>query len=706
MNRLWGLAIGILSIAHVAVAENQPVPPVAQSKPFTVVTHDDSRQDNYHWLRDTTRKNKAVLDYLNAENQYTAAVGKAWQPLTRQLYKEMSARQAQDNYAQPWQNHGYTYQSRFPQGADYPLLMRKQGDGEWQPVVDANQRSQGHAYYAISRYAVSEDNRYLAIAEDTRGEGQNQIAILDMQQQRWLPETLAQTSGDMVFSRDGSAIFYVLNHPQTLTPYRVMQHVLGSDTADRQVYQEADDSLYTGISRSSSGEYLIITLSGNDTSEARVLSLSVPQAEPKTIRARVKGQEYYVDHNNGQFYARSNLWDKNFGLYAFGYPEEKWHTVVAPQQDRELENFFLFDRWLVIARRSDGQTHFAKLTLADGKWQDLTFPDNSYMARPGSNGDAAATTFNYIYSSLDKPLGYYQWDLNDGQQRLVHQKQVPGVDLSLYRSEFVNLPARDGESIPVSLVYRKDLFRKGENPLLAYGYGAYGISLDAAFSAPRVSLLDRGFVFALVHVRGGGEKGVNWYLNGKKEHKPNSFNDFIDASRGLVKQGYGSPERLYGMGGSAGGLLLAAAVNQAPDLFKAVVLQVPFVDVLNSMLDKTLPLTQQEYEEWGNPNDPLAYRQIKAWSPYDNLSPRAYPNMLVTSGLYDSRVPYWEAAKYVARLRTVNRNPASKILLTTNMQAGHGGHAGRYSRLEDSAQAFSFLIHLDNKNSQTPGAPR
>ncbi|MEJ5178363.1 S9 family peptidase [Erwinia sp. MYb416] len=707
MKYLWVLVASMMLAPCLAATEKSTSPPVAPVTAFSVTTHGDVRQDNYHWLRDDRRKAPAVMAYLAAENDYAAQQSRRWQTLTQTLYQEMSARQAQDNYAQPWQNNDVTWRSTFAQHANYPQLLRqKKGSDRWDVVLDARERSKGHAYYSLSRYAVSEDNRYLAIAEDTRGDGQNQISVLDIQRQQWLPQSLNNTSGEVVFSRDGHSLFYVVNHPQTLTPYRVMQHTLAGDRPDRLVYEERDESLFTGIARSASGEYLLILLSGNDTSEVQVLPLADADARPQRVRQRVNGQEYYLDHNNGQFTVRSNHADKHFGLYTFRQPGDEWQSLVAPDANSEIENFFLFDQWLVVARRVDGQTRLAKLALSSGEWQSLDFPDKSYMARPGTNSRAAAGVFNYLYSSLDKPLGYYQWDLRSNQTRLVHQKQLPGVDPRQYQSEFVSVIARDGQAIPVSLVYRKDLFNKGKNPLLVYGYGAYGISMDVAFSAPRLSLLDRGFVFAIAHVRGGGEKGIDWYLNGKKTHKQNSINDFNDAAQGLVAQGFGSAGRLYAMGGSAGGLLVAAAVNQAPKLFHAVVLQVPFVDVLNTMLDSSLPLTPQEFEEWGNPADASAYQAIKAWSPYDNLRAQPYPSMLVTSGLYDSRVPYWEAAKYMARLRAVNTRPNPLLLLTTNMQAGHGGHAGRYSRLKDSAQAFSFLIYSDNNNNHSSGAPR
>ncbi|MFP9228904.1 S9 family peptidase [Pectobacterium cacticida] len=698
MNILWFIAANTLLVTFASMARDLPQPPRAEIKSELVVTHGDTRRDNYRWLRDDTRKDKRVMAYLNAENQYAEAVSQRWRLLTDTLYTEMRARQADDKYSPPYQNNGMVYQYTFPKQANFPILMRKKAHGkEWETILDVNARSKEQHYYRLSHYAVSEDNRYVAVAEDLIGDGQNRISILDTRERRWLNDSVGVTSGEVVFSRDSHSFFYVRNHPQTLTPYQVMRHEIGAQTPDHVVYTEQDDSLYTGLSRSASREYLIITLSGNETSEARVLALGDPTATPQLIRPRIKGQEYYVDHGNGQFYIRSNAWDKRFGIYAVRQIAEPWETVVAPNNHDEIENFILFDDWLVLVRRIDGKTHFSRLAFADARWETLELPDQSYMARIGNNIDSHASSFRFIYSTLDKPVGYYQWDLRANRVTLEHQKTVPGVDLNQYASEFITVASRDGQMIPVSLVYRKDTFRPGENPLLVYGYGAYGISLDAAFSAPRVSLLDRGFVFALAHVRGGGEKGIDWYLNGKKAYKQNSFNDVIDVTHGLIRLGYGSENRVYGMGGSAGGLLMAAVVNQAPSLFKAVVLQVPFVDVLNTMLDASLPLTQQEYDEWGNPTDPEFYRLIKAYSPYDNISAQVYPDMLVTAGLHDSRVPYWEPAKFVAKLRALNQGKQPLVLLTTDMHAGHGGKSGRYSRLKDSARAFSFLLFIDQE---------
>lgn len=699
MKYLSIIVVSLALTARCAIAHSLPPAPVANKIMQSSEIHGDKRQDDYGWMRDDSRQNETVLNYLRQENDYTEKLAAQWQPLQTQVYQEMQAHQVQDNYAQPVRKHDYFYRVEYPARANFPQIQRKaNNDTVWTTVIDTATRSAGKDYYALGRYAVSEDNRYIALAEDETGDGQYNIALFDTRRGEWLNLNIQQASDDIVFSNDGKQLYYVRLHPQTLTPYQVMRYELATKKKEL-LWQENDGRFFTGIARSASDRFLLITLSANDTSEVRYLSLDDVHKPLQLVRPRATGKEYYVDNANGYFYIRSNHENKNFALYRVKVDED-WQRVLAPDNERELEGFTLFDRAVVVSQRYEGKTHYRKLSFTHNLWQELSFPDPTYMARTGNNSDGQATAFTYIYSSLDTPLGYYQWDLDSGATTLVHQKAVPGLVAGTYTSKLIHVTARDGETIPVSLIWRKDRFHQGQNPLLVYGYGAYGMSLDAAFSAPRMSLLDRGFVFALAHVRGGGEKGVTWYQAGKKEHKQNSFNDFIDATRGLIKQGYGAADRVYGMGGSAGGLLLAGAVNQAPELFRAVVLQVPFVDVLNTMLDKSLPLTQQEYSEWGNPNLAKDYVAIKAWSPYDNIHPQPYPTMLVTTGLNDSRVPYWEAAKYVARVRAANTTKKSVQLLNVNMNSGHGGRSGRYSRLEDSAQAFSFLIFVDSQKNK------
>ncbi len=501
----------------------------------------------------------------------------------------------------------------------------------------------------------------------------------------------------MVWANDNQTLFYVRNHPQTLLPYQVYRHRYGTPTAeDKLVYQENDPAFYLSLGRSSSRDYLILTISGNTTSEVRLIDANQPQREPQLFAARQNGREYYLDHYRGEFYLRSNHQDPNFGLYRTAAAGKPWQTLIAPQAQHEVESFSLFRDWLVVQERANGLVQLRQISW-DGKTERaIPFDDASYMAWLGYNPEPDSDRLRYGYSAMTTPTRTYEWDLNKGERTLLKQQEVKGVDPSLYHSERIWVTARDGVKVPVSLVYRTSLFKNGHNPLLVYGYGAYGMSMDPAFSANRISLLDRGFVYALIHVRGGGELGQSWYKQGKLTQKPNSFNDFIDATQALIKDGYGQPGRIYAMGGSAGGLLMGAVINQAPQLYNAVVAQVPFVDVVTTMLDDSIPLTTGEYEEWGNPHQPAAYALMKSYSPYDNVRRQHYPNLLVTSGLYDSQVQYWEPAKWVAKLRRFKQGD-SLLLLSTDMTAGHGGKSGRLARLENGALEYAFILAADRQ---------
>ncbi|WP_279050169.1 S9 family peptidase [Cedecea davisae] len=674
-------------------------PPVAQKIPHRLTEHGDVRIDNYFWLRDDSRSNAKVLRHLEAENRYASEVLRPSSELKDKLYQEMVARMSPENRSVPWQQNGYRYQDIHPAGKNYAVSQRQpvSGGQVWQTLVDGNQRAEGQAYYQLAGQVVSQDNRMMAIAEDTSGRRQYRLALRDLQSGKWLPDVIENTSGNMVWSNDGSALFYVRNNPQTLVPYQVYRHKPGTPTAEDQlVYQEQDGGYYIGLSRSSSDRYLIITLSASTSSEARLLDADNPEAAPVLFSARRPGVEYYLDHFDGKFYLRANQESANFGLYQTATIGDSWRAVVAPQQDKMVEGFSLFKDWLVLAERRDGLSQIRKIKWANSSEETLKFDDASYMAWLGYNPAPQSGKLRYGYSSMTTPTSTYEWDLASGERTLLKRQQVNNTEPQDYHSERIWVTARDGVKVPVSLVYNKHKFKPAHSPLLVYGYGAYGMSMDPAFSANRLSLLDRGFVFALVHVRGGGELGQAWYQQGKLEHKQNGFNDFIDATHALVERGYGQPGRLYAMGGSAGGLLVGNVINQQPELFNAVVAQVPFVDVVTTMLDDSLPLTVGEYDEWGNPHHKADYLRLKSWSPYDNVKPTHYPNLLVTSGLKDSQVQYWEPAKWVAKLRE-NQRGDGKILLLTDMQAGHGGKSGRIKRLENTSVEYSFILEADKQ---------
>ena len=679
----------------------QPVPPVAEKHPHILQMAGESRTDDYYWLRDDSRQNPKVLNYLRAENQYSARMMSGWAALTETLYQEMRARQGEHTESVPYELRGYRYQQRYLPGKDYAQYLRQpvSGNAVWQTLVDASQRAAGHRYYQFGGLEISTDNLQMAVAEDTQGRRQYSISLRNLNTGVWQNDVLQNTSGNMQWSADGQYLFYIRNHPQTLMPYQVFRHKTGTPVSqDALVYEEKDGGFYLGLSRTASDDYLMIVSSGNTSSDVRLIPAGEPLAAPQLFAARRPGVEYYLDHYRGQFYIRSSLHSPHFGLYATPSAGSPWQTLVAPDDQRDLENFALFRHQLVLQVRSQGRVQLEMIGWKTGQTRNVTFDEDSYMAWLGSNPTPDTDKLRYGYSSMTTPTRIYEWDMSTGTRTLLQQKPVEGVDPAHYASQRVMITARDGVQVPVSLVYRKSLFRKGQNPLLAYGYGAYGMSMDPAFGASRISLLDRGFVFALIHVRGGGELGQQWYQQGKLENKANTFNDFIDATQALAQQGFGQPGHLYAMGGSAGGLLMGAVINQQPGLFHAVVAQVPFVDVLTTMSDPTLPLTEGEYEEWGNPAEPAAYQRIKSYSPYDNVHAAAYPNLLVTGGLFDSQVPYWEPAKWVARLRTMNQG-SSVILLTTEMAAGHGGKSGRLNRLRNTAQEYSFIIQMDQNNN-------
>ena len=679
----------------------QPVPPVAEKHPHILQMAGESRTDDYYWLRDDSRQNPKVLNYLRAENQYSARMMSGWAALTETLYQEMRARQGEHTESVPYELRGYRYQQRYLPGKDYAQYLRQpvSGNAVWQTLVDANQRAAGHRYYQFGGLEISTDNLQMAVAEDTQGRRQYSISLRNLNTGVWQNDVLQNTSGNMQWSADGQYLFYIRNHPQTLMPYQVFRHKTGTPVSqDALVYEEKDGGFYLGLSRTASDDYLMIVSSGNTSSDVRLIPAGEPLAAPQLFAARRPGVEYYLDHYRGQFYIRSSLHSPHFGLYATPSAGSPWQTLVAPDDQRDLENFALFRHQLVLQVRSQGRVQLEMIGWKTGQTRNVTFDEDSYMAWLGSNPTPDTDKLRYGYSSMTTPTRIYEWDMSTGTRTLLQQKPVEGVDPAHYASQRVMITARDGVQVPVSLVYRKSLFRTGQNPLLAYGYGAYGMSMDPAFGASRISLLDRGFVFALIHVRGGGELGQQWYQQGKLENKANTFNDFIDATHALAQQGFGQPGHLYAMGGSAGGLLMGAVINQQPGLFHAVVAQVPFVDVLTTMSDPTLPLTEGEYEEWGNPAEPAAYQRIKSYSPYDNVHAAAYPNLLVTGGLFDSQVPYWEPAKWVARLRTMNQG-SSVILLTTEMAAGHGGKSGRLNRLRNTAQEYSFIIQMDQNNN-------
>lgn len=699
--KLTSAIMALLISATPALAQNQKdslvMPPKANKVPHVMTDHGDTRTDNYYWLRDDSRKDPKVLDYLNAENAYTESVMKEGQALEETLFNEMVSRMAQNDESAPYIYNGYTYRTIYQEGKDFPIYQRKpvNSESEWEVLVDGNERAKGHEFYQLGDLTISPDNKRIAIAEDKEGRRNYNVAYKDLSDNTWKENVLTNISANLVWANDSKTLFYVDKDPQTLLPYQIYRHQYGTDRKqDVKIFEENDDRFYTWMGKSKSEDYILVSIESSTTSESRLIDANTPEKPMVIFSERQEGREYDIDHFNGEFYIRSNHESELFGLYKTASIDKPWETVIAPQKEVDLEGFDLFNRWLVVEERKQGLVSLRQIDWKTGQSTHVTFDDPVYMAWLGFNPQADSEELRFGYTSMTTPSSTYQWNMQTHQKQLLKQQEVKGFERDLYESERIWVKAQDGVDVPVSLVYRKDLFKKGENPILIYGYGSYGSSIDPSFSSPRLSLLDRGFVYAIVHVRGGGELGKRWYNQGKMEHKVNTFTDFIDATKYLIENGYGEPKHVYAMGGSAGGLLMGAVVNMAPELYRGVVSQVPFVDVVTTMLDASIPLTTGEYEEWGNPADKEVYFRLKSYSPYDNVVAKAYPHLLVTTGLHDSQVQYWEPAKWVAKLREL-KTDNNLLLLDTNMSAGHGGKSGRFNRLRDTAKEYAFILMLE-----------
>lgn len=672
-------------------------PPKAEKRPYPITTHGDTRVDDYYWLRDDERADPQVLDYLRAENAFTEGVLQPQQALRETLYGEMVARIPQQEHSVPYVKRGYRYQTRYEPGNEYALYVRQPEveSVQWDTLIDGNQRAEGHEFYTLGGLDISPDNRTLAVAEDFLSRRQYAIRFKNLNDASWADEVLENTSGSSEWANDSATIYYVRKHATTLLPYQVYRHVVGTDPhQDQLVYEETDDTFYVSLEKTTSERFILIHLSSTTTSEILLLDADDANSAPQMFLPRRKDHEYALDHYRGRFYIRSNKDGKNFGLYQSEQADEaQWQTLIAPRSEVMLEGFNLFRDWLVVEERQAGLTQLRQIHWQSGEEKRIAFDDPTYVTWLAYNPEPETALLRYGYSSMTTPTTLYELNMDSGERRLLKQQQVNNFTPENYRSERVWVKARDGVEVPVSLVYRADLFAKQANPLLVYGYGSYGSSMDPAFSASRLSLLDRGFVFALAHIRGGGELGQQWYEDGKLFNKMNTFNDFIDVTQALVTQGYGDARRVFAMGGSAGGLLMGAVINQAPQLFHGVVAQVPFVDVVTTMLDESIPLTTGEYDEWGNPQDKAYYDYIKQYSPYDQVQAQAYPHLLVTTGLHDSQVQYWEPAKWVAKLRELKTDD-HQLLLYTDMDAGHGGKSGRFKAYEDIALEYAFILAL------------
>ena len=668
-----------------------PLPPVARRHPFVTEVHSERRVDDYHWLRN--KGSRPVNTYLRAENAYTAAMMKPSQRLQDTLYREMLARIKETDVEVPYRDGGYFYYSRTRKGKQYRIFCRRQGSVEApeQIVLDANEAAKGHKFYALGAFEVSPDGNLLAFSSDTTGFRQYTMQFKDLRTGRALSDRIEKVRS-VAWASDNRTLFYV-TEDEAKRAYRVYRHLLGS-REDQLIYEETDSRFSVSVSRSRSNEYLFLTSHSATASEVRSLRADAPQSTPSLILARAPEHEYYVDHGHGLFYIVTNDKGRNFRLVTSPVDDpspSRWTQVIAHRDDVMLDGVEVFARHLVAHERKGGFPRLRVIRLADKGEHVIEMPEPVYSVGGGANMEFDTDVFRFHYDSYITPDSEYDYHLDSRERILLKQREVKRYDPSKYRSELHYAVAHDGARIPISLVYRIERRGNGPQPTLLYGYGAYGYSLDVDFSSTRLSLLDRGVTFACAHIRGGGEMGKRWHDEGRMLNKKNTFTDFVACAEHLVREHYTDPSHLVIEGGSAGGLLMGGVTNLRPDLFRAVVAEVPFVDVINTMLDASLPLTTGEYEEWGNPNEKPYYDYMNSYSPYDNLAKGSYPLMLVETSLNDSQVMYWEPAKYVAKLRTL-KTDLNALLLRVNMDAGHGGASGRYDYLKELAFTYSFIL--------------
>jgi oligopeptidase B len=684
-----------------------PQPPVAAIRPHLVESPHGTRNDDYYWLRDDTRTSPEVLGYLQAENAYRDAVTSALRPLEEELYQEIVARIRQDDSTVPYRDHGWWYYRRFHTGDEYPVYARRAGgiESPEQVLVDLREQAKGLDYYDIGALEVSDDNRLLAYTEDTVGRRQHTLRFKELATGRLLPDAVPNVEEAMAWAADNRRVLYVEKDPVTLLGTRVRVHELGTDPAqDRLVYEEPDESFYISVEITKDRRYLLIHSSSTITSEVRYARADDPDLRFEVLLPRERGHEYSVDHVDGRWIIRTNWQARNFRIMEVAvdapHGREHWREVVAHDDDVYIAGFDVFREFLALEERVDGLRKVRIRPWSGAREFHIESDEPAYRAALGANEEIDSEVVRYTYTSLTTPYTTYDYDVRTGERTLLKREPVLGdFDPSRYATEHLWVPARDGERVPVALVYRRDRFtRDNTAPLLQYGYGAYGISSDPVFSSTTLSLLDRGFVYAIAQVRGGQERGRRWYEAGRQLQKRHSFEDFIDVTRHLVAEGYADPKRVFARGGSAGGLLVAAVANLAPELYRGIVAHVPFVDVVTTMLDESIPLTTNEYDEWGNPGEKAYYEYMLSYSPYDNVAAHPYPALFVTTGLWDSQVQYFEPAKWVAKLRRF-KTDRRLLVMRINMEAGHGGKSGRFQHLRELAEEYAFLV----SESLTPG---
>ena len=679
-------------------------PPLAKQISKELKIHGDVRIDEFYWLND--RENPEVIDYLNKENDYYKQETKHTKIFQEDLFEEMKSRIKKDDSSVPYKYNGYWYITKYEKGKDYPIYTRKKEslDSIEELLFDCNIMAKDHSYFRLVGLNISPNNQFISYGLDTTGRRQYNLRIKDLKSNKVFKEEIWNTTGSSTWANDNKTLFYSLKDETTLRSEAIYKHRLNTNPEnDELVFEEKDDTFGVGVYKTKSQKYLVISSYSTLTTEYQILNANNPDGIFKVFQARTRGLEYSISHFENYFYIVSNIDNaQNFKLSKTSEnntEKANWVDVISHREDVLLEGVDIFKDFLVVSERENGLNKIKISTWDNSTSYYLPFNSETYTAYTTSNIDFETTKLRYGYQSLVTPSSVIEFDMITKEKTILKEQEVLDVDFNKekYTSKRLWANASDGSKIPISLVHHVDTEINSNTPLLLYAYGSYGSTIDPYFSTVRLSLLNRGFVYAIAHIRGGEYMGRQWYEDGKLFKKRNTFTDFIDSSKFLINNNYTSPEHLYAMGGSAGGLLMGAVVNMAPELYNGVVAQVPFVDVITTMLDDTIPLTTGEYDEWGNPNDKEYYDYIKTYSPYDNITNKMYPNLLVTTGLHDSQVQYWEPAKWVARLRDLDKN-TSKLYLDTNMDAGHGGSSGRFESLKEIASVYAFLFDLESIN--------
>lgn len=673
------------------------IPPRAPKYYKELTVHHHTRIDNYYWLNE--RGNPEVIDYLEDENNYAYHMLRHTEALQDTIYQEIISRIKQEDQSVPYLDNGYLYATRYEHGQEYPIYDRTaMATGQLETMLNVNELATGHKYFQVGGRSVSPDNKVLAYGEDTVSRRIYTLRFKNLSTGEWMEDSIPNTTGLAVWADDNRTVFYVLKDAETLRGNKVLRHRLGTGVdQDVVVFHEEDDTFNIHVFKSRSKKFIIITSSTTVSDECHILESSNPDGAFRLFQPRERNVEYSIDHLNGHFYIRTNWLARNFRLMKSTEVDtikERWQEVIPHRESVLLEAFDLFNAHLVSSERVKGITQLRIISWDGTDDHYIQFSEEVYVATASINKEPETAVFRLGYTSLTTPGSTFDYNMRTRELTLLKQEEVlGGFEAGNYHSERLYIKARDGVEVPVSMVYRKGYQKNGTSPLLLYGYGSYGISVEPFFNSARLSLLDRGFAIAIAHIRGGQEMGRHWYEEGKLLKKKNTFYDFIDCADYLITQGYCAANKLFAMGGSAGGLLMGAVINMRPDLWRAVIAAVPFVDVVTTMLDSSIPLTTFEYDEWGNPEEKEYYDYMLGYSPYDNVEPKNYPALLVTTGLHDSQVQYWEPAKWVAKLREM-KTDGNPLILRTNMETGHSGASGRFAMHKETAMEYAFLVDL------------